>query len=239
MRNVFIVPTDNSSKLFLLDGQLIINNDQLITPKYYQHIYITSDEDIKEEDWGLSKLNEVILFGRSYTKELYKKIILTTDPILIENGVQSIDDSFLEWFVKNPNCEFVEAKLIEFEVDMGLGESCIENSSYYKIIIPQEELRQVRYSPGKYYHSSCAYCKISFIGSKRCTICPDCTLKEDRIELDNNINQKSEETLEEASERIINNDSLSWENDYARESFIKGAKSDAARDYWFAKFKNN
>ena len=37
-----------------------------------------------------------------------KKIILTTDQDLLKDGVQPIDDEFLEWFVKNPNCESVE-----------------------------------------------------------------------------------------------------------------------------------
>ena len=39
------------------------------------------------------------------------------------------------------------------------------------------------------------------------------------------------ETLEEATERIINNKDLSWENDYAKESFIKGANWQAERMY--------
>ena len=29
---------------------------------------------------------------------------------MIQNGVQAIDDKFLEWFVKNPSCEEVEIK---------------------------------------------------------------------------------------------------------------------------------
>ena len=37
-----------------------------------------------------------------------KKIILTTDQDLIKDGVQAIDDDFLEWFVKNPSCEVVD-----------------------------------------------------------------------------------------------------------------------------------
>jgi hypothetical protein len=32
---------------------------------------------------------------------LLQKIILTTDLDLIKDGVQSIDNEFLEWFVKN------------------------------------------------------------------------------------------------------------------------------------------
>jgi len=38
----------------------------------------------------------------------YKEILLSTDTELQKDGVQAIDDEFLEWFVKNPSCEFVE-----------------------------------------------------------------------------------------------------------------------------------
>jgi hypothetical protein len=69
----------------------------------------------------------------------YKEILLSTDIELQKDGVQAIDDEFLEWFVNNPSCEFVEIKLVEFEVDMGLDESCIEYGNYYKINIPKEE----------------------------------------------------------------------------------------------------
>ena len=92
------------------------------------HMYIINDEEIKEGDWclylGLSmtwfKLIEIddykLYWGsREYfNKNLCKKIILTTDPKLIEDKVQQIDDEFLEWFVKNPSCERVEDKLVEF-----------------------------------------------------------------------------------------------------------------------------
>ena len=44
----------------------------------------------------------------SFRYEDVKKIILTTDQDLIEDGVQATDDEFLEWFVKNPSCEWVE-----------------------------------------------------------------------------------------------------------------------------------
>jgi hypothetical protein len=39
------------------------------------------------------------------------------------------------------------------------------------------------------------------------------------------------ETIEEATERIINNKDLSWENDYAKESFIKGTNWQAEKMY--------
>jgi hypothetical protein len=89
----------------------------------YQHIYITSDEEIKEGDYYISILeNEIYkatketqnimsvanLIGTTSYKKTHFKIILTTDQDLIKDGVQAIGDEFLEWFVKNPSCEFVE-----------------------------------------------------------------------------------------------------------------------------------
>jgi hypothetical protein len=38
----------------------------------------------------------------------YKEILLSTDTELQKDGVQAIDDEFLEWFVKNVSCEWVE-----------------------------------------------------------------------------------------------------------------------------------
>jgi hypothetical protein len=59
-----------------------------------------------------------------------KKIILTTDQDLIKDGVQAIDDEFLEWFVKNSSCEWVE---VRYTVDF---------NSKAVIIIPKEEPKQ-------------------------------------------------------------------------------------------------
>jgi hypothetical protein len=47
--------------------------------------------------------------NRSY----YKKIILTTDQDLIKDGVQAIDDEFLEWFVSNPSCEYIPTPIVK------------------------------------------------------------------------------------------------------------------------------
>ena len=60
----------------------------------------------------------------------FKKIILTTDQLL--DGVQSIDDEFLNWFVENPGCEEAKVEITEI--------SCIipnfGDVDKYKIIIP-------------------------------------------------------------------------------------------------------
>jgi hypothetical protein len=57
-----------------------------------------------------------------------KKVILSTDQDLIKDGVQAIDDEFLEWFVGNPTCENIEIEEIHYsDIDR------------YEIIIPKEE----------------------------------------------------------------------------------------------------
>ena len=144
MKNIHILPTLQPSRLWFHKLNRNLGFSDL--PMEYngsgtwvegRNIYITSDEEIKEGDWGLSKLNEVILFGRSYNEKFYKKIILTTDQDLIKDGVCGIEDGFLEWFVNNPNCEKVEVK----QEKIVLGE--VDGTTYidfnYKIIIPKEE----------------------------------------------------------------------------------------------------
>jgi hypothetical protein len=146
MKNLFLVPTEKPSRLYkskITQNIFICNSiSQYGDATYNQNIYITDSEEIKEGDWGLSKLNEIILFGRSYNEKFYKKIILTTDSDLIAEGVQSIDDEFLEWFVKNPSCEFVEVRYEKIRVDKNFNNISHWNRFKYKIIIPQEEPKQ-------------------------------------------------------------------------------------------------
>jgi hypothetical protein len=74
------------------------------------------------------------------------KIILTTNKFLIKDGVQAIDDNFLEWFVKNPSCEYVKLKSIhgkkwkDYEYYKEWHKDKVPDWAWdYKIIIPKEE----------------------------------------------------------------------------------------------------
>ena len=146
MKNVHILPTDKQSKLYYWEGKLRLG-DLTTAPKNLgisnQHIYIISDEEIKEGDYFIAY--SVTIDKKPYIscaseyKERKKekgKIILTTDVDLIKDGVQAIDDEFLEWFVKNPSCESVEVEKM-FNVVQFTSREYI-----YKIIIPKEEPKQ-------------------------------------------------------------------------------------------------
>lgn len=141
MKNLFVLPTDKRSKLFIYNGKLRLAKGFQYGSNVIQNqkIYITSDEKIKEDDWGLSNLNEIILFGRSYNEKFYKKIILTTDIDLIKDGVQAIPDDFLEWFIKNPSCETIE---VNSELNMD-GKNGLDRARFiFKINVPKEEPKQ-------------------------------------------------------------------------------------------------
>jgi hypothetical protein len=150
MKNIHLLPTSKPSRL-LYSG----NNKSLLFSKEPisfrtferspQNIYITSDEEIKEGDKSLlfvEGFEPIILTHFEPIEEGYKgkKIILTTDPGLINDGVQAIDDEFLEWFVKNPNCEFVDVTS-ESSRKHGMWKPKYY-PQIYKIIIPQEKAKQ-------------------------------------------------------------------------------------------------
>ena len=147
MKNVHILPTEIPSRfiystkynkfMFCYEAPFFLDDTQA----EHKGIHITSDEEIKEEDWCISIINKLIfqatytdvhnIYAKNPAYRIYgiKKIILTTDPDLIKDGVQAIDDEFLEWFVKNPSCEFVEV----YKVGAKL---------FAEPIIPKEEPKQ-------------------------------------------------------------------------------------------------
>jgi len=176
MKNIHVLTTDKLSRLHLGNLGLVLCDLNFGRNTINgQNIYITDDSKIKEVDWVLgdfpdNPIGKVISkYGQEFTAQSLngnkhglteydsKKIILTTDDQLIQNGIQAIDDEFLQWFVQNPSCEGVEVKrnylgskclkcgFIENhdEVDTENCPKC-SNTRYehlylYKIIIPQEE----------------------------------------------------------------------------------------------------
>ena len=113
MKNIHVLATDKPSRLYLgNNGNFVFGMMQTLIQSRNddftnQNIYITSDEEIKVGDWFISlysnSIQKELKLDCTLNKDAYKKIILTTDQDLIKDGVQAIDDEFLEWFVKNPS----------------------------------------------------------------------------------------------------------------------------------------
>ena len=149
MKNIHLIPTDKPTGIFESKNGLHFSIIEKIRYGEFKgfHIYITNDEEIKGGDWfvqvNTKKIikhhpkNGLLLQPQSFDK----KIVLTTDQDLIKDGVQAIDDEFLEWFVKNPNCEFVEVQWIKTPDGIFYHKDNVPYYSY-KIIIPQEEVKQ-------------------------------------------------------------------------------------------------
>ena len=149
MKNIHVLSTNKQSRLWTNNLTRRLELDEFYSKhqtNLAKHIYITNDEEIKEGDYMYDIDGDVGKAIGSDMKEFEgnKKIILTTDLDLIKDGVQAIDDEFLEWFIKNPSCESVEVvnEIIEDtskDYIIGLGQPCL---TVYKIIPPQEETQQ-------------------------------------------------------------------------------------------------
>jgi len=158
MKNVHILPTDQPSRLwinYLLQGKLELHEEILIGSNTAKHIYITSNNGNSVSDegvhhnygsWILDINNEKVFKTcvNIISGDDIQKIILTTDPTLIADGVQAIDDEFLEWFVKNPTCEEIEVEkgYLGMAVFIKSNELISKDKLIYKITIPQEEPKQ-------------------------------------------------------------------------------------------------
>ena len=200
--------------------------------KIENNLYVTSDEEfIEEGDYGID-LDDNSLFkckskyGEEFTSELLKngnlrglsdydncrKIILTTDQILIKDGVQAIDDEFLEWFVENPSCEFVEvSELRFFNPDTNESIHC-----KWEYDLPKEEPKQE-----KKPHSFCETPK------EKCTMnyCDDNGCQNRKRHL---VEPHEQETLEEAAKKYAE---LSYYNGDEVNAFVNGVKWQYKRSY--------
>jgi len=150
MQNLFLITTDRPiSKLQKTKhGNLFLSNEiKSYSDCTNQNIYITSDEEIKESNWCLQvetneifKVREVLekqhLYLDTDDKKHYdnfdpwnvKKIIMTTNLDLIADGVQSIENKFIEWFINNSDCKQIEV--------VYLGK--LNKVDSYELILPKQ-----------------------------------------------------------------------------------------------------
>ena len=116
MKNLHVLTTDHPSRLRYNIKTRIWELNEF--HKYHtdikstHNIYITSDEEIKEGGWHYNLALNIVEKTTNFDNGvLQEKIILTTDQDLIADGVQEIDDKFLEWFCsKNEKVGYIESK---------------------------------------------------------------------------------------------------------------------------------
>jgi hypothetical protein len=196
----------------------VIKNKMKNIHKINKNIYITYDEIIKE-GWHLNTsigINKPVYVKSEDVKPLksfynnkpshLSKIILTTDQDLIKEGVQAIDDEFLEWFVKNPSCEEVEVKSFKSY-----------SKDNYIMFIPKEEPKMIE----------CYF--IPTNNTSSATICGNCGKEKFLHTIGSGIKTSKQQTLEEASWRF--NPLKKLDGEFLRTAFIKGAKWQEERMY--------
>jgi hypothetical protein len=129
MKNIYKIY--DMTEIFNIKENIYITNDE---PAYPYALHLKNQEVFKTRAVGSRSLELYHDKGFSYPEEC-KKIILTTDQDLIKDGVQAIDDEFLEWFIKNQSCEEVGFNTYHVKGD-------ISGKLHYQIIIPKEEPKQ-------------------------------------------------------------------------------------------------
>jgi hypothetical protein len=228
MKNIHLLPTDKGQRItktnkgtFLFCS--VVAKDFIETRKDYSgfHLYITNDEEIKEGDY-FWKPDCNMIFKAEYTPHKgCQKIILTTDQDLIADGVQAIDDTFLEWFVKNPSCNSVVVKYQYWKEINDVGKYT------YKIIIPQEEHpKQI-----KCYCGHTSYCDCSPLEEPKQEENEIIDISDhDGIgnAVDNLNNEPPQETLEEAAKSKYGRSIYDYEQ---IDAFVNGAKWQQERMY--------
>jgi hypothetical protein len=246
MKNIHLLPTDKPSRLRYFCGKLEL---MYIIPKKsdinFHHIYITSDEQPKHNDYYTTDGKEIYYCNtlNPTRNNHYKKVILTTDPDLIADGVQAIDDEFLEWFVKNPSCESVDIYPLISHTKLGVNE--------YKIIIPQEELVNPNNQEIMFHEEHQEYFYEDIINGKKVTVwlgkdyIPQEEPKQDTVgkvfykSADKTITVYRQETLEDTAKKFTENlyykvsdaDEFNGEPLAVYDAFIEGAKWQQERSY--------
>ena len=141
-KNVHLIRTNEPSRLgrFVDTGNLFLRVPNDLPRGENVHVYITVEEisGLENNIWVYN--NGRVWFWQNtmalVSNNKPRKIILTTDPILIQSGIQAIPNDFLEWFVNNPSCQYGGYKDIAWDQIITLKE---EPKQEFTTVIPQEQ----------------------------------------------------------------------------------------------------
>ena len=155
-KQIIMLPSEKPSQIIMTGGKLFIYSAERpkssIVDNSTQHLYILSDEEIKDGDWYYSIEFKVILQSESTSIEgAVQKIIATTDPDLLSTGDKAIIDytfkdgifeipqHIIEVYVKNPFDEVeVEYEKTSSALSDYIQRRPINNKAYYKPKLNQD-----------------------------------------------------------------------------------------------------
>jgi len=143
-RQVVMLPTEKASKIHLVspEDEISVNyedkDDKLVPLKHSkliftdeatefgfppQHLYITSNEEIKEGDWCINKNRDTLHIitqihkGERIVEESWEKVIATTDKLFIKDKsyehIAIIPESFIKAFVESNGT--IKEVLVKYE----------------------------------------------------------------------------------------------------------------------------
>ena len=138
---VVMLPTNNDGQGIYLSPITTINKIHYTTKRILnsyiaQHLYIISDDEIKEGDWCYDLKNNCTLQAKSsYEGMRIKKIIATTDPLLkIEiNGNRGnlLPDVSFDINLPQPSQQFIEKYIEAYNKGQQITECLVEYEEIY------------------------------------------------------------------------------------------------------------
>lgn len=140
---VHMLPTEDASHIFMLDNVLKYSKTKTKVEKpnsnQCQHLYITTDEKPKKGEWCYApSLDRVFqITSDAPLPNEARKIIATTDPKLIAEGVKEIPQSFIEDYCKAGGIDEV---LVEYQSYGGYCNGVWEHSEYKPKLNPDNTI---------------------------------------------------------------------------------------------------
>ena len=136
--NVVILPSNTKAQIYLNDHTLYLSNNLNIENKkfdIYQHIYITSSDEIKEGDWVLDGSFIRLITDKDYLSEAklnsnfinWRKIIATTNLLLKIHKFKKGVLKNLEYNLPQLPLQFIEKFIEAYNNNVGIDEVLVEN----------------------------------------------------------------------------------------------------------------
>jgi hypothetical protein len=159
-KNIFLLETQNPGMPLFKRGNSLgyipLSEDHELGNLRYFNIYITNDEKAADGDWCLAttlcnsgygiresvfkmdpEQRDAMEFLGGQEKSGVLKIVITSDPDLMGDGVSEVHIKFIEWLLKNPEERRIQVVKKSVNV-IKKGRGCAKLTNGYRVLIPRE-----------------------------------------------------------------------------------------------------